>query len=429
MNEYISSLIQKYIAGTASAEEEDELFYWLRKGNYDATIRAELIKVVPDAETDRTLYDAERWEPLLQQVMDARGVQAPPMARKRYIGRRWMIAACLFVLTGMLLFTLWMSDTSGNKITTAKHTQQQQDVLPGKNGAVLTLADGTQVVLDSVANGSLGLQGNSQVTKTNGLLSYDSKTDAANANTLQEPLYNLLSTPKGRQFQLVLPDGTKVWLNAMSSIRFPAAFLSNHRTVELTGEAYFEVAKDPSKPFHVKVAAAGNDELDVQALGTEFNINAYNDEPAIKTTLLEGKVVVKSEAGNQKPEVGSPKSDASSQTSGLRPPTSVILKPGEQVVAKEHSPLTIHHSPSIEQVIAWKNGFFILDGTSIQTVMRQISRWYDVDVVYKGNFSGDDFAGQIPRTATLLQVLKMLELTDIIQFKIDGKQVIVSQRS
>ncbi|MBO9565353.1 MAG: DUF4974 domain-containing protein [Niastella sp.] len=403
--EDIIYLLKKYISGTASEEEVEELFFWLRKGEYDAMIREALMKHVPD--TNDPVYDAARWEPVLERVMAARPPQQAAPVRRMFPWRRLAAVACLLAFIGVGIYHWWPRTRAAGAVTTKRLHPSKQDVQPGKDGAILTLADGTQIVLDSVGNGNLATQGNVRVTKTNGMLSYDHAAgDAAQAETKQ-PVYNLLSTPRGRQFRLVLPDGTRVWLNAMSSIRYPAAFVEDHRTVELTGEAYFEVAKDATKPFHVRVPGAhtGKQELDVQALGTGFNINAYDDEPVVRTTLIEG-VVKFSADGEEK-----------------------IMEPGQQGIVSGRRPGIKLKVVDTEQVLAWKNGYFILDGTSIQAVMRQLARWYDVEVVYEGNFSGDDFAGQIPRTATLSQVLRMLELTDVVQFEIEGKKLIISQKS
>jgi hypothetical protein len=277
------------------------------------------------------------------------------------------------------------------------------DVLPGGNRATLRLANGQVINLDSAANGSLATQGNATIEKlADGQIAYNIKGKGAT-----EVMYNTMSTPPGGQYKLKLPDGTVVWLNAASSITYPAAFVGRERTVTITGEAYFEVTtlrlrSGQKMPFRVKV----NNQLDVEVLGTHFNVNAYKDEPSIKTTLLEGSVkVVKRQTTNGKEN-------------------SITLIPGQQAVDAPHSPLAINHSPEIEQVMAWKNGLFNFNKVSLQDVMKQIARWYDVDVVYQGEIRPKKFGGEIQRDLYLSEVLEGLKETGI-HFKIEGKKLIV----
>lgn len=404
-HEDLVHLVKKYISGTALPGEVEELFFLLRNGEHDALIKELLAGNLSEQPTVE--YDAERWEPVLQRVLAARRL-SPPAASPRKIttGMRWLIAACFLISLGAG-FYVWSHRQVEATIAAAPSPKPVQDVAPGKDGAILTLADGSKIVLDSLSNGSVSVQGDAKVVKSNGMLSYDLPAGAAAQAVSAQPVYNILSTPKGRQFRLILPDGTRVWLNALSSIRYPATFIENHRTVELTGEAYFEVAKNAAKPFHVLVPAHenGRQQMDVQALGTGFNINAYEDEPSVKATLIEGVVKFMAQ-GEEK-----------------------VMEPGQQGIVSNRNPRVKLKNVDTEQVMAWKNGYFILDGTSIQAVMRQLARWYDVEVEYKGNFTGDDFAGQIPRTATLSQVLKMIELTEVVRFEIEGRKVIVSQKS
>jgi transmembrane sensor len=402
--ENVIYLLKKYTDGKASEEEVDELFFWLRKGNYDAIIHEALKKQAAGTVKDAN-YDPAYWESAIQRVLRSDPAKKETPVRTMIPWRRIAVAVCFLVATGIGLYYWLPARKQGETVKTSPGSRFKNDVKPGKDGAILTLADGSKIILDSTANGALGMQGTVKVTKVNGMLLYDYQTGKDDKEVAHQPMYNLLSTPKGRQFQLLLPDGSKVWLNALSSIRYPTAFVENHRTVQLTGEAYFEVAKDATKPFHVQVAArhAGKEELDVQALGTQFNINAYNDEPAILATLVEGSV--KLSAGND---------------------TKVIV-PGQQGIVSSQNELIKLRMADVEQVLAWKNGYFILNGTSIQAVMRQLTRWYDVEVVYKGDFKGDDFAGEIRRTENLSQVLEMLELTDVVHFTVEGKTVTVSQ--
>lgn len=404
--ENIIYLVKKYTSGTASDDEVEELFFWLRKEEYAELILQELKKMAADTPKDGN-YDAAHWESVIQRVLQSAPLKRKTPVRSLISWQRVAVAICFVVMTGLGLYYWWPVNKKQAIVKNNSGSRIKNDVKPGKDGAILTLADGSQVILDSVANGDVSMQGASKLVKTNGLLKYDYQTPNGDRATGQEPMYNLLSTPKGRQFQLVLPDGTKVWLNALSSIRYPTAFVEKHRTVELTGEAYFEVAKDAAKPFHVKVPAGadGKEVLDVQALGTGFNINAYTDEPAVMATLIEGSVKL---GFNE---------DAK------------VMAPGQQGIIGKRDAFIRLRTADTDQVLAWKNGYFLLDGTSIQAVMRQLMRWYDIEVVYKGNFEGDDFAGQIPRTANLSQVLQMLELTEVVRFEVEGKKVTISQGS
>lgn len=288
-------------------------------------------------------------------------------------------------------------DTSGNNNGI---TLLQKDRPPGKEGAILTLADGSVIVLDSAQNGALAVQGNVQVVKQdNGQLTYLAPSVSNPANT--PVVLNTLATPRGRQFQVTLPDGSRVWLNAASSIRYPTAFTGRERKVEITGEAYFEVAKDPSKPFIVTSKA-----LTVSVLGTHFNINAYEDEAAIHTTLLEGAVKVNN--GN----------------------STVQLKPGEQAswqypgTAGKSTGIQVHDA-NTDEAIAWKNGHFEFNG-NIRGIMRQIARWYDVEIQYAGNVTDKALGGAIARTENISQVLNMLQLTGSIHCTLEGRVVTVT---
>jgi ferric-dicitrate binding protein FerR (iron transport regulator) len=249
-------------------------------------------------------------------------------------------------------------------------------------------------VLDSVAKGKLADQGSVKVIKLdNGLLSY-----RGTQNTGTTVSYNTITTPTGGQYQVVLADGTKVWINAASSLRFPTVFSGTQREVELKGEGYFEVTPDPSKTFVVKV-----NEMKVKVLGTHFNIMAYEDEESVNTTLLKGSV--KLEHGTE----------------------SRMLIPGEQGRWNKKEEMQVVKNADLEEVLAWKNGRFQYHSTNLRVIMRQIARWYNVTIVYEGNVRDEYFSGSIPRTDNVSQVLKMLELTNTIHFTIEGKSIIVKQ--
>jgi ferric-dicitrate binding protein FerR (iron transport regulator) len=258
--------------------------------------------------------------------------------------------------------------------------------LPGSNKAILTLGNGDRISLTDAADGELARQGDTRISKTkDGQLLYEPENGAAGGMVKR----NTISTPRGGQYRIDLPDGTRVWLNAASSLAFPASFAGlDERSVELTGEAYFEVAKDAGKPFKV-ISNAHT----VEVLGTHFNINAYNDEPDIKTTLLEGAVRVN----------GS------------------MLRPGQQSVLA-NGRLSIRNAET-DMETAWKNGEFIFNGQDFKTVMRTISRWYDVDVVYEYDPKPFRIGGEVSRSRSITEVLKMLEVTGGVKFKLEGRTI------
>ncbi len=288
---------------------------------------------------------------------------------------------------------------------------EKNDIAPGGQKAVLTLADGSKITLDDAGSGEIAKQAGISITKTpDGKLIYSVAGSQSTILTSQ-PEYNTIETPKGGQYQINLPDGSKVWLNAASSLRFPLTFIGNERKVELTGEAYFEVAhitspslKKPAKdmPF---IVSSGNHTVEV--LGTHFNINAYNDEPSIKTTLLEGRVRV---------SLPSP--------SGEKPQASLsqLLIPGQQSKAdKTIKVFTV----DTEEAVAWKNGYFMFNNENIPVIMRKISRWYNVEIEYRGDISQKVVWGSVSRFKNVSEVTDMLELTGLVHFKIEENRIIV----
>jgi ferric-dicitrate binding protein FerR (iron transport regulator) len=290
--------------------------------------------------------------------------------------------------------------------------------VPGKAGAVLTLDDGSQLVLDSMGNGVVATQQGTQVVLKNGQIAYDKK----NADN-EKLIYNTLSTPKGREFKVSLPDGTQAWLNSASSIRYPIRFNAKKRLVYITGEVYFEVSqllqgrKRKKIPFIVdilpSIAAAGEGQVEV--LGTHFNINAY--ENVYKTTLLTGKVIVRSEA---LPIATGKQPDKKAQHS-------VILKPGQQASifhsSQKSRPISVQ-TADIDKVMAWRRGFFNFDNATLKEVLPQLARWYDIDVEYQGRVPAITFAGEMSRGMKWPGVLKALEESKV-HFKTEGRKIII----
>lgn len=391
-SERLAILIDKYLNNTASPEEEQELTAW-----YQAANDQEVQWPVAD-EQEATALKAKLLT-RLQQTMHREPVTIPsiPFYRKT----KWQAAAAilLFISAGAWL---WFSRAPQTAPVIANKTNTAVPIVPGGNKAILTLADGSTIILDSAANGMLSQQGSTKILKTDsGRLAYSPSAGAGQGETV----YNRVSTPRGGQYEIILPDGSHVWLNAASSLRFPAAFGARERIVELTGEAYFEIAKNPNQPFQVLISPPPGESggAAVEVLGTHFNINAYNDEANIKTTLLEGAVKV------------------------LKDDQSVVIKPGQQATVSHQSQKS-HSIPvqtvDTEEAIAWKNGKFQFNQADIKSVMRQIARWYDVEVVYEGAVSAEKFEGEIPRNSTLEEVFKILEIS-AVHFKTEGRKVIV----
>ena len=268
----------------------------------------------------------------------------------------------------------------------------KNEVPPGQNGAILTLANGRQIVLDSAGNGALARQGNAAIIKKDGRIVYNHQGETA------ETIYNTMTTPRGRQYNLTLADGSKVWLNAASSITYPVSFSGTERRVRINGEAYFEIAHNTRMPFIVEKG-----DMSVQVLGTHFNINAYDDERSANVTLLEGSVKV------------------------IRGNNSHIISPGQQVQVDNDGGIRLLSGVDLDGVVAWKNGYFDFKGARIEPLMRQIARWYNVDVVYSSKID-DLFHGEIPRNTNLTDVLKILELAGKVEFEIDGSKIAVKPK-
>jgi ferric-dicitrate binding protein FerR (iron transport regulator) len=384
--ERIAVLLKKAADATATAEELQELADLVQhdpSGERSLEIEALLRN---DAAPGQA-YDKAHWNRLADNILEADRPQPAKVIPWRI--RAWAAAVVLIVASSA---TFWLLRRPAPVQEPVAAAQPQKDIAPGGNRAVLTLSDGTEISLDSAGNGVLAQQGSAKVIKTgNGELQYDAPQNGG------QPVFNKIATPRGGQYTITLPDGSRVWLNASSSLRYPAVFNGGGRVVELEGEAYFEVAKQAGRSFVVKV-----DDMEVKVLGTHFNIMAYNDEPAVKTTLLEGAVEVKKAGLARK------------------------LKPGQGAsLHRQSGTLELLPEVNTEEAVAWKNGFIQFEGNDIRSAMRQIARWYDVEVVYKGNVPAH-FRGIVPRNVPVSQVLKMLELTGEVRFEIGDRQIIVS---
>lgn len=307
----------------------------------------------------------------------------------RFARLRWISAAAAIFL--LAAGTYWWSQKGTS--TKREAIAGTEEIAPGRPGAILTLSDGSQITLDSLADGIVSVQNGSKVLLQNGFLAYDAKAAGSAA-------YNTVSTPKGHQFHMQLPDGSVAWLNAASSITYPTAFTGAERLVKVSGEVYFEVVKDKAKPFRVQVAQSSN----IEVLGTSFNINSYTDEEHISTTLFNGAIRCINGADR------------------------ILLKPGEQAQMMDNASIKVIKDVNTEQVLAWKNGLFNFKGAGLQEVMRQLERWYNIEVVYQGKISRTyRFAGELERDLQLSQVLRILERMDV-QFKLEGRKLIVMQQ-
>jgi transmembrane sensor len=386
----LAALAEKFLAGTATAVEQEQLHQL-----YD--------KWIDDEETvvSETEHTEELRVEILQALKDRINGQSrivPFYKRKSW---RMTAAASIIIVAGVLLF-YYIQTAPPKKALTSKETvsANQSPVLPGKDRATLTLADGRVIDLDSSGAGLLAQEGNTSIINKDGKIIYD-----PNKKGSGETIYNTISTPRGGQYQLILPDGSKVWLNATSSLKFPVTFTGNKRTVELTGEAYFEVTKNRALPFTVNIPGGGK----VEVLGTHFNVMAYTEEDAIKTTLLEGSV-----------KVSTP-----SALSGAE--GSAILKPGEQVSISQTSELSQPIPVQTEEVVSWKNGKFYFNNADIKVIMRQIARWYDVDVEYRNISPQTQLGGVVSRKEDLRQLLNYFEIAGKVHFTIEGRKIIVTR--
>jgi transmembrane sensor len=401
-----AELFQKYINQTCTPAEVDQLFEMLENGENDLAGK-EMLKTHFQDGLEPTGYIDDalrlRLENRFKQI--EQHIAAPPRSKRVNLLWRWVAAAAVIVLVGSSIWYWFIAETKPDVVL---NPQQQNEVMPGSDKAVLTLADGKTIALDSAAHGLISQQGQTTINQKGGQLIYESATTStAPAGDL---IYNTLTTPRGGQYQLTLPEGTQVWLNSASSIRFPATFNDSARVVYVTGEAYFEVKprykkkKNERVPFVVQVLSANGMVEEINVLGTHFNINAYEDEPYVATTLLEGKVSI------NRPGIASP----------------AFLLPGQQAqLNPQANQVRVINNADIKQAMAWKIGLFRFDGVELKTVMRQLARWYDVEIIFDRNAPVSElFNGAMQRNLQLSQVIKGMSAMGI-HVKKEGKQLIV----
>ncbi|WP_158826189.1 FecR family protein [Mucilaginibacter lacusdianchii] len=392
LKERLYYLLQKYFDNTATSSELEELYQLFKDGRYNDAIDSYLSDVWEKAQKPEPLFSAEQSERVFKHIFETHPTDTEKHTTKNNFSFWLFMAATLSAVLITVGYIYWKNLTPSIKEGVDK-TKLAHDLLPGSDKATLTLSNGKVIVLNTSQQGVLLNQGGIAVRKeANGQLEYK-----FNGNLLKQQalVYNTLATPQGGQYRVVLSDGTKVWLNSASSIHFPSVFNASNRIVELTGEAYFEVAKNPSKPFSVIA-----NQSEIKVFGTHFNVMAYSDEGVTKTTLLEGSVQVKKNAVEK------------------------LLTPGEQAVTDSQGKLIVKSNIDIEAETAWKDGFFKFDDTSISEVMRQISRWYNVNITYAGNIPTKNLTGTISRNVKASELLNMLSYTGV-KFKIEGSNIIV----
>ncbi|HEY4064723.1 MAG TPA: FecR domain-containing protein [Puia sp.] len=395
---HTTELFNKLLEGKLSPDEVEELIAWLGRTELEPEAVSMILAQLKEPVT------REKISPAVNAALNAR---LPFILQQRQrrplllsLQTHWVrYAAAVIILLGVC--TYFLMNRSSQPIAAAKPLPPKADLPPGKNGAILTLADGRTVVLDSLGNGVVATQNGSKVSLVNGQLAYKAEGPAMAAAT-----YNTMTTPRGRQFQLVLPDGTKVWLNAASSLRYPTRFSGTERKVEITGEAYFEVARNTNMPFIVKV----DESTSVRVLGTGFDINSYTDEATVNTTLLEGSVQVLHKGEKALLQLGQQ--------------AQIAKQPSDGQAITGTSGIKILNSVNVEKVMAWKNGVFDFEDASLEEVMRQLERWYDIEVVYEKNIPRLEFIGKMGRDLTLSNVLRGLELSKV-HFRMEGTRRLV----
>lgn len=398
----LERLLQQYFNNTITDTDCIELLDYLRNNDPDEiakTIDERLLTLEEGPEFNR--FQAKK---VLERIKsDSRFIRQSEEPEDAKPVNRWYrswirVAAILIFFSAVsfyFLFNKYHKVTDQDNLTVVKSAQ----ILPGSAKATLTLANGKVILLDSAADGLLTKSGRTIVNKArNEGLVYSTETNNHPTITNTDTVYNTLTTPRGGEYKVKLPDGTNVWLNSSSSLSYPVEFAGNERHVKLTGEAYFEVAKNKDKPFYVCV-----NNVCVKVLGTHFNIAAYTDDAELTTTLLEGSVLITKNSKQR------------------------LLKPGQQAIVKNNTDLINISDASINQVMAWKNGYFVFNDDNINTIMKKLSRWYDVDVEYQGSFENQRFGGTFYRSKGITELLNNLEKIGKVHFKITGRRIIVMQ--
>jgi transmembrane sensor len=398
----IAYLISGYLRQTLSEKEHDELDEWMTASDDNQRLFEELTDP-KNIEKGLKEYGAPDTEAALKRIKRKIQFTSRPAKQKSISKKilRYSIAASIVLIAGTIMIFLLMNKKDKPEISKT----EKVDIQPGGNKARLMIANGKVIDLEKARNGLLDSAEGNEVLKTaEGQLSYESNTNKAKG-------YHILTTPVGGQYQVTLPDGTRVWLNAESSLKYPVVF-GGERVVELTGEGYFEAAPSDSPQggglgtFVVKL----DNGTEVRVLGTSFNIMAYNDEAEIKTTLLEGRVKIGRWPLAVGPEI-----------------ISIELKPGEQAQADKSGSIKVNTDVNVDEAVAWKNGQFKFKDQPIEVVMRQVARWYDAEVVYEGKKTDYHFNATIYRKEPVSKLLELLEATNRVHFVIEGKKIVVRE--
>ncbi|RZL40688.1 MAG: FecR family protein [Pedobacter sp.] len=381
----LQNLIEKYNNQTATPEEKMQLEDWYASINGDNPEFSD----GEEGELKEDIYSSVINSIKNGDIAD----KGNSKAKNHYLNLAW---AAIFVAVLFGGVFIYLNKTNSTLLSNASRNFKKGPIKPGGNNAILTLADGTELILNQTADGQIANQSGVKVTKTkSGELVYTFLPDSKPENIQN----NTVSTPRGGQYHLVLVDGTEVWLNAASSITFPTAFVGNDRKVKVTGEVYFEVSKDKQKPFMVNT-----NQSEIKVLGTHFNVNAYEDEDYQKTTLLEGAIEIKK--GN----------------------LTKLLSPGEQAnISTVSETIKIKQIENLDAVIAWKNGYFQFLGSDLQSFMRQISRWYDTEVIYNGSIPVKEYTGKIPRNSHVDDLIKMLSYSGI-HCKVENNKITINPK-
>jgi len=383
----LQELAYKWLNGTLTDQEQLEFDMWFEERD-DAPV-----EIPAELSETRSEYEQQLLSKIKKDICIPKSRRLYPLV--------WRISAAAAAI--FIVFGLWLYIEIASSPATRNEVAYQNDIAPGSNKAYLTLANGERILLNDAQNGRLAEQGGVSVHKTaDGDLVYEGNTSAAGSVIV----YNTIETPKGGQYTLTLPDGSKIWLNAASRVKFPASFAgAAKRRVELSGEAYFQIAKDKKHPFIV-----ATDKQEVEVLGTHFNVNAYEDEKAVKTTLLEGsvKVVVIGAEG--------------SVAGGLK---SKILKPGQQSTLDDKGIEVA--SVELDEAVAWKAGIFLFNEETLESIMKRLARWYDFEVEYKDADRQRVFGGGVSRYDNISKILTKMEKTGGVHFKIEGRKIIVTK--
>ncbi len=396
-------LLGLFVDGGISREDYDLLVDYIRANPEDEELNIAIDTVFKNSKKFNLLNGDDK-ELIFQNIIRNKHfdseIQNELEIIPTFAPRLWYqlgVAASILLLIVTSLF-FYTNRTPVNKLALkVVESKKAAVILPGDNKAILTLSDGTKIILEDAKNGILANQAGISIQKTSDgelLYSFSNSANTVSPETKENVIYNKIETPIGGKYQVNLPDGSKVWLNSSSSLRFSALFNGHTREVELSGEAYFDVSKNKGKPFRVIT----KDQI-VEVLGTQFNINSYSDEGPIKTTLIEGsvKIIYKDKV--------------------------VLLSPGQQFQPKELVSAVVE--ADTEEVVAWKDGYFVFKNEDIKSIMRKLSRWYNVEVSYSGNIPEVGFGGNISRSKDISEVLDVLQLTNAIHFKVEGRRITV----